>query len=113
VAAGLAQLKALRDTPQIYANLEELGARLESAFRGLTVNRAGSMLTPFFTRGPVTDWESASRCDTKRFARFHRAMRERGVLLPPSQFEAMFVSFAHTKGDVERTVRGVEVCLSR
>ena len=113
VAAGLAQLKALRENPRIYANLEELGVRLESAFKGLTVNRAGSMLTPFFTRGPVTDWESAARCDTKKFARFHRAMREQGVLLPPSQFEAMFVSFAHTKGDVERTARCVETCLSR
>ena len=103
VAAGLAQLKALRERPEIYANLEELGARLETAFRGVTVNRVGSMLTPFFTRGPVTDWASASRCDTRRFARFHRALRERGVLVPPSQFEAWFVSFAHTKGEIDRT----------
>jgi glutamate-1-semialdehyde 2,1-aminomutase len=111
VSAGLAQLKALRDNPAIYANLEELGARLESAFKGLTVNRAGSMMTAFFTRGPVIDWASAAKCDTKKFARFHRAMRERGVLLPPSQFEAMFVSYAHTKGDLERTARCVEAAL--
>jgi glutamate-1-semialdehyde 2,1-aminomutase len=105
VAAGLAQLKALRDRPEIYANLEDLGARLERAFRGITVNRVGSVLTPFFTRGPVTDWESAARSDTRKFARFHRALRERGILVPPSQFEAWFVSFAHTKGDVERTAQ--------
>jgi glutamate-1-semialdehyde 2,1-aminomutase len=108
VAAGLAQLKALRDRPEVYGNLEDLGARLEAAFRGVTVNRVGSMLTPFFTRGPVTDWASASRSDTRKFARLHRALRQRGVLAPPSQFEAWFVSFAHAKGDIERTAR----CLS-
>jgi glutamate-1-semialdehyde 2,1-aminomutase len=109
VAAGLAQLKVLRDRPEIYANLEELGARLERAFgHRLTVNRMGSMLTPFFTKGPVTDWPSAARSDTKAFAKFHAYMRKNGVLLPPSQFEAWFVSFAHTKGDVERTARLIE-----
>jgi glutamate-1-semialdehyde 2,1-aminomutase len=106
VAAGLAQLRVLRDRPEIYGNLEELAARLEAAFAGrLTVNRVGSMLTPFFTRKPVTDWTSAARCDTKAFARFHAWMRKNGVLLPPSQFEAWFVSFAHTKGDIDRTAR--------
>ena len=107
VAAGLAQLRTLRDRPEIYGNLEDLGARLEAAFRklGVAVNRMGSMLTPFFTRGPVTDWASASRADTRRFARLHRALRERGILGPPSAFEAWFVSFAHTKGDIEYTAR--------
>ncbi len=112
VAAGLAQLRALRHRPEIYANLEDLSARLEPAFRGLTVNRVGSLITPFFTRGPVTDWPSAARSDTRRFARFHRAMRARGILLPPSQFEAWFVSFAHTKGDLDRTVAAVRASLS-
>jgi glutamate-1-semialdehyde 2,1-aminomutase len=107
-AAGLTQLKILRDRPGIYANLEDLGARLKESFKGVTVNRVGSLLTPFFTRGPVTDWKSAARSDTRRFARLHRALRERGILAPPSQFEAWFVSFAHTKGDIERTAR----CLS-
>jgi glutamate-1-semialdehyde 2,1-aminomutase len=106
VAAGLAQLRVLRDRPEIYGNLEELAARLEAAFAGrLTVNRVGSMLTPFFTRKPVTDWTSAARSDTKAFARFHAWMRKNGVLLPPSQFEAWFVSFAHKKGDIDRTAR--------
>jgi glutamate-1-semialdehyde 2,1-aminomutase len=108
VAAGLAQLRELRDRPEIYARLEESGALLETAFRGVTVNRVGSLLTPFFTKGPVTDWASASRCDTRKFARLHRALRERGILAPPSQFEAWFVSAAHTKPDLERTAR----CLS-
>jgi glutamate-1-semialdehyde 2,1-aminomutase len=108
VAAGLAQLKILRDRPWLYATLEELGARLESAFKGVTVNRVGSLLTPFFTSGPVTDWKSAARSDTRRFARLHRALRERGILAPPSQFEAWFLSAAHTRADIDRTAR----CLS-
>lgn len=108
VSAGLAQLRTLRDRPEVYANLEDLGARLERAFRGVTVNRVGSMLTPFFARGPIADWTSAARSDTKKYARFHRALRDRGILAPPSQFEAWFVSFAHTKGDIERTAK----CLS-
>jgi glutamate-1-semialdehyde 2,1-aminomutase len=106
-AAGLAQLRTLRENPSIYSNLEDLASRLEAGFGGLTVNRVGSMLTPFFVRGPVTDWASAARADVKRFGRFHRHMRERGIALPPSQFEAWFLSYAHTRGDVDRTVRAV------
>jgi glutamate-1-semialdehyde 2,1-aminomutase len=113
VAAGLAQLRTLRDNPSVYANLEELAARLEPAFRGIRINRVGSMMTPFFCRGPVSDWASAAKSDTRKFARFHRAMRERGVLLPPSQFEAMFVSYAHTKGDIDRTARCIADALGR
>ncbi len=108
VAAGLAQLRTLRDHPEIYANLEEMGARLEAAFKGVTVNRVGSMLTPFFTRGPVTDWAGAARSDARKYARLHAALRRKGILAPPSQFEAWFTSFAHTKGDIDRTAR----CLS-
>jgi glutamate-1-semialdehyde 2,1-aminomutase len=113
VAAGLAQLRFLRDTPAVYSNLEELASRLEPAFRGVRVNRVASMMTPFFTRGPVTDWASAATCDTKRFARFHRAMRGQGILLPPSQFEAMFVSYAHTTGDIDRTARCIQAALRK
>ena len=113
VAAGLAQLRTLRDNPAVYANLEELASRLEPAFRGIRVNRVGSMMTPFFTRGPVSDWASAAKCDTRRFARFHGALRGQGILLPPSQFEAMFVSYAHTKGDVDRTARCIADALRR
>ena len=81
------------------------GARLAaSAPEGITVNRVGSMFTFFFTDGPVTDWESAKRCDTARFGRFFRAMLDRGVYLAPSQFEAAFVSAAHTDEDIEKTI---------
>jgi len=108
VAAGLAQLRTLRDNPAIYANLETRAAQLSEAFRGVTVNRVGSMLTPFFARGPVTDWPSAAKSDTKKFAKFHRHMRDRGIALAPSQFEAWFVSYAHTKGDIDRTAKAIQ-----
>ncbi|MBI3857045.1 MAG: glutamate-1-semialdehyde 2,1-aminomutase [Planctomycetes bacterium] len=107
VAAGLAQLRTLRENPGIYANLESRSAQLSQAFRGVTLNRAGSMLTPFFVRGPVTDWAGASKSDTKKFAKFHRHMRRHGIALAPSQFEAWFVSYAHTNGDIERTARAI------
>jgi glutamate-1-semialdehyde 2,1-aminomutase len=107
VAAGLAQLKTLRDNPGIYANLEARSAQLAAAFRGVTVNRVGSMLTPFFTRGPVADWDGAAKSDTKKFAKFHRHMRAQGIALAPSQFEAWFVSNAHTKDDIDRTIRAI------
>src|SRR5262249_31840541 len=107
VAAGLAQLKKLRDNPGIYSSLDAKTAGLVTAFKGVTVNRAGSLFTAFFTRRPVTDWDSAATSDTKKFARFHRHMRERGIALPPSQFEAWFVSDAHTKADLGKTADAI------
>ena len=70
----------------------------------LAVNRCGSMLTVFFTDQPVTDYASAKRSDTARFAAWHRALLERGVYWPPSQFEAAFVSLAHTEADIDQTL---------
>lgn len=104
--AGLQTLKRLRDR-RVYERLERLGARLQIGLEGLglTVNRVGSMLTPFFAKWPVTDLASAMRSDTKAYARFFRGMLARGVMLPPSQFEAWFVSTAHTEGMVDATVR--------
>jgi glutamate-1-semialdehyde 2,1-aminomutase len=108
VAAGLAQLRTLRENPGIYANLEARSAQLASAFRGITVNRVGSMLTAFFAHGPITDWASAAKADSRKFAKFHRHMRSQGIALAPSQFEAWFVSYAHTKGDIDRTVKAIQ-----
>jgi glutamate-1-semialdehyde 2,1-aminomutase len=70
----------------------------------MTYNRVGSMFTWFFTPGLVTDWDSASKCDTEAFGRFFRSMLDAGVYLPPSQFEAAFMSAAHTAEDVEQTI---------
>jgi glutamate-1-semialdehyde 2,1-aminomutase len=110
MSAGHATIAPLR--PADYARLEALGARLaEGLARApfpVTVQRVASMMTVFFTGEPVTDLASASRCDTKRFARWHRAMLDRGVYLPPSQFEAFFLSLAHTEADVDAVVKAHE-----
>ena len=77
----------------------------------LRINRLGSMMTPFFTAGPVTDYDSARRADVGRYGRFHQEMLERGVYLPPSQFEALFVSLSHTQADLEHTIAAAEEAL--
>ena len=111
VGAGLAMLRHLKAHPEIYARLEAMGARLCAAPPvGVTVNRVGSMFTFFFTDAPVTDWESAKRCDTVRFGNFFRAMLEQGIYLAPSQFEAAFLSAAHTDEDVDLTIAAVKNC---
>jgi glutamate-1-semialdehyde 2,1-aminomutase len=112
VAAGLATLAALR-TSGVYDRLEHLGAHAERGLKEaarnagipLTVNRVGSMMTAFFCEGPVTDYTSARRADTKRYGAFFHGMLERGVYLAPSQFEAAFVSLAHSDADLEHTAR--------
>ncbi len=112
VAAGLATIRALgRGNP--YARLETLGGQLADGLLAgaraagieVTVNRVGSMLTAFFGTGPITDYASAKRSDTARYARFFHAMRTRGVYFAPSQFEAAFVSLAHTETDIDATVK--------
>ncbi len=111
MTAGIETLKLLRQ-PNTYERLEIMAARLSerlgsaAAAAGvpLTQNRVGSMMTAFFTAQPVTDYTSAKTSDTARYARFFRAMLERGVYLAPSQFEAAFISLAHTDADIEATV---------
>jgi glutamate-1-semialdehyde 2,1-aminomutase len=105
VAAGLAMLRHLKAHPEIYAQLETRAATLEaSAPAGVTVNRVGSMFTFFFTDQPVTDYESAKLSDTVKFGKFFRLMLDRGIYLAPSQFEAAFLSAAHTEEDIAKTV---------
>ena len=111
VAAGLATLRLLR-RPGTYEELEARGAQLgeglaeaaRAAGVPISSTRVGSMLTMFFTDRPVTDYAGAKTADTARFARFHGAMLARGVYLAPSQFEATFVSLAHTEADIRATV---------
>jgi glutamate-1-semialdehyde 2,1-aminomutase len=105
VAAGLAMLRHLESHPEIYDRLETCGAALAAAApKGVTVNRVGSMFTFFFTDCPVTDYESAKRSDTAKFGTFWRAMLDQGIYLAPSQFEAAFLSAAHTDEDIEKTI---------
>lgn len=105
VSAGLAMLRHIQAHPEIYRQFEEATALLaRSAPQGVTVNRVGSMMTWFFTPAPVTDYNTAKHSETSRFKRFFHAMIEREIYLPPSQFEAMFVSTAHSEEDLKRTV---------
>ncbi|WP_428266508.1 glutamate-1-semialdehyde 2,1-aminomutase [Haliangium sp.] len=111
MAAGLATMEILR-RPRTYERLEELGARLGDGLLAAArdagveacLNRVGSAMTLFFAAGPVTDYAGAKRADTERYGAFFRAMRERGVWLAPSQFEAMFVSLAHGDAEIDEVV---------
>jgi glutamate-1-semialdehyde 2,1-aminomutase len=119
VAAGLATIRAL-SRGDAYERLEALGRRLAQGLEGgarkagvpLTVNRVGSMLTAFFCAAPVTDYATAKRADTARYARYFHAMLARGVYLAPSQFEAAFVSLAHTEADIDVTVKAAAEALT-
>jgi glutamate-1-semialdehyde 2,1-aminomutase len=115
MAAGFATLKLL--TPAAYEKLERLSAKLAEGLAKaaaeakvpVQVNRVGSMLTVFFSDKPVFDAASARACSTKRFGAFFHALLENGVYFPPSQFEAAFLSTAHTEDDVEATLRAARV----
>jgi glutamate-1-semialdehyde 2,1-aminomutase len=105
VSAGIAMLRYLRTHPEVYEIVERRAAELTSnPPPGITVNRVGSMFTFFFTAQPVKDWESAKASDTARFRQFFHWMLERGIYMAPSQFEAGFLSAAHSESDVARTV---------
>lgn len=110
MAAGYTTLKLL--TPAVYEQLEERGARLQAGFEQsakefgipLTINRIGSMVCPFFTNTPVVNFDTAKTSDLDRFRRYFAAMVQVGVSVPPSQFEGMFISAAHTVEDIDATI---------
>jgi glutamate-1-semialdehyde 2,1-aminomutase len=105
VAAGLAMLRELIAHPEIYTTLETRAAQLTAwTPPGVTINRVGSMFTFFFNPNPVTDWDTAKASDTARFGKFFHFLLERGIYIAPSQFEAGFVSAAHTEADIAATV---------
>jgi glutamate-1-semialdehyde 2,1-aminomutase len=118
-AAGIATLKSLRDDPP-YQRLEERSARLAAGLTAAataaevphTLARVGSMMTLFFHLEPVTDWDVAARCDKARFAKFFWGLIDRGVYLPCSQYEALFVSSAHTEADIDHTTRAAAEVLT-
>ncbi len=133
MAAGLATLRELKQRPEIYSQLEQRTATLVDGVIAvakkkdvpLTANRAGSMFTWFFQPGEVYDWDTAAKSDTQAFGKFHRAMlcpftrkelarmgaQERGIYLPPSQFEAIFMSAAHTDADIQQTIEAAAQAL--
>jgi glutamate-1-semialdehyde 2,1-aminomutase len=116
MAAGCATLDILTRAGT-YQRLETLTDRLRQGWaevgRGrITVNRFASMLTPFFCTGPVEDYAGAKRSDTEAFARFFNRMLDRGIYLPPAQFEAAFVSLAHTEADIDRAIEAAKAALA-
>lgn len=122
MAAGIAMVKQLRDKrSEIYSRLDTLSAKLVDGIASaakdagvpVTANRVGSMFTWFFHPGPVTDWASASKSDTAAFGRFFRAMLDAGIYLPPSQYEAAFLSAAHSEEDVQKTVDAAKAAFAK
>ena len=119
MAAGLATLRHLKAHPEIYRRIDTLSAKLvhgvqaaaKSAGVAMTANRVGSMFTWFFAPGPVYDWDTAAESDTAAFGKFFRGMLDNGVYLPPAQYEAAFLSAAHTEPDVEATISAARVAL--
>ena len=117
-AAGIATLKTLRDTAP-YERLERLSTKLavgleeaaEEAEIPVSIGWFQAMMTLFFSSRPVTDWETASRCDTRRYARYFWGLMDRGVYMPCSQFEALFLSIAHSEQDVQQTVQAAREVL--
>lgn len=120
MAAGLATLQELGQ-PGVYERLEKLSARLaeglvDSARKaGIphTMNRVGSMVCLFFTETPVTDYDTAKTADLERFSAYFRYLLEEGVMIPPSQFEGMFVSLAHSEEDIEQTIEAAYRAMKR
>jgi glutamate-1-semialdehyde 2,1-aminomutase len=120
VSAGLATLKQLR-VKGVYKQLEQRSSALAKGFGEaakkagvpVTQTRVGSMLTTFFTSGPVVDWNTAKQSDTKRYGQFFHHMLEQGVYLAPSQFEAAFLSTAHSARDIEKTIRSAHAAFKK
>lgn len=116
MAAGLAQLRHIRSHPELYVSIEhsakELAAEMRAAAAAhgtdVSINQIGSLIAPFFTPNGVTTFVDAKGSDVGRYARYFRGMLERGVYLAPAQFEAMFISTAHTKEDFQRTLEAVD-----
>ena len=110
--AGFAALTYIKNHPDVYIILEEKSAYLENGIRNnlksvgknYQLNRVGSMMTLFFTEEPVTDFNSSVKSDTKLFGNYFHGMLNHGVYLPPAQYEALFVSTAHTKEDLDKTI---------
>ncbi|TCQ05231.1 aminotransferase class III-fold pyridoxal phosphate-dependent enzyme [Serpentinicella alkaliphila] len=120
MSAGITTLSILKSKPEIYEHIDRLGLMLETGFRDIAkkyniqavVNRVGSMLTTFFTDKEVVDFESAMSSNTNLYVEFFTGMLEQGIYMSPSQFEAMFISYAHTEEDIARTIEAADKVMS-
>jgi glutamate-1-semialdehyde 2,1-aminomutase len=121
MAAGFAALKHIKDNPGIYKQLEEKSSYLENGFKenlksvgkNYAMNRVGSMMCMFFTEEKVDDFKSAVKSDTTLYGKYFHEMLKRGIYLAPAQFEALFVSTAHTKEDLDKTIMAHKESLER
>ncbi|WP_290663380.1 aminotransferase class III-fold pyridoxal phosphate-dependent enzyme, partial [Ignavibacterium sp.] len=112
MAAGYAALSYIKEHPEIYVQLEKSSMYLENGFKenlkaigkNYAMNRVGSMMCMFFTEEPVNDFKSAVKSDTTLYGKYFHEMLKRGIYLAPAQFEALFVSTAHTKEDLDKTI---------
>ena len=119
VTAGKVTLGKL--DAESYERLEALGLRLEHGLREAIrqlkvkacVQRVGSMITLFFHEGPVRSWDEAARCDTSSFANWHQQMLKQGIYWPPAQYEAAFISVAHSESDIDRTISAARTALQK
>lgn len=113
VTAGIETLKLLSSDKGIYSRIDDKAAEIEQCFldNNITVNRAGSLLSPFFTDCPVETFADVKKSDLSRFSRYFSRMLDSGIYIAPSQFEAMFVSDALTKEDIEKTRRAIDYAL--
>ena len=114
VTAGIATLSVLKEHPEIYTELDRKAGQLEQAMKAAfagkaCVNRIGSLMSVFFTKDEVVDYKTAVRADTDLYAQYFSDMLDRGIYLAPSQFEAMFVSCAHSQDDIDRTCEAVRL----
>ena len=108
--AGIATLTALKENKHLYADLEKKAEKIANSYRkiGASVNQIGSLLSGFFTDREVNDYDSATSSDTEKYAKFFNYLLENGIYLAPSQYEAMFVSMAHSDEDIEKTCKVIE-----
>ncbi|GMU85226.1 MAG: glutamate-1-semialdehyde 2,1-aminomutase [Ignavibacteriales bacterium] len=121
MAAGLSALRYIQQNPAIYTQLEAMTSRLQSGLtaasgavgKNFTINRIGSMISLFFTEKPVTDFASAITSDTALYGKFFHGMLEEGHYLPPAQFEAWFVSSAHTEANIDETIAAAKRVLQK
>ena len=120
VAAGKAMLKLLGEDPEVYKRIEEKSIRIEKAFQNAieryqvkaVVNRVGSLMSIFFTEKPVRCFEDVMTSDLNQFRQYFEAMKNEGMYIAPSQFEAFFVSDALTEEDLQMTERAIDRALS-
>ena len=108
--AGIATLTALKENKHLYADLGKKAEKIANSYRkiGASVNQIGSLLSGFFTDREVNDYDSATSSDTEKYAKFFNYLLENGIYIAPSQYEAMFVSMAHSDEDIEKTCKVIE-----